>query len=105
MPRRLPPREVNRCKWGRGVKTVVGAMPKDGLWIDPLEIKVIGPHDSITRDPSRSLEYLIRVNSKSAKRPIPLLGRLLAGSGGSGIKVSKDLGQGLDRSQCLLGTH
>jgi hypothetical protein len=32
------------------VNTVIRAMQKEGFWIDPLEIKVIGPHDPIAKD-------------------------------------------------------
>jgi len=34
----------------RRVNNVVRDMQEDGFWIDPFEIKVIGPHDPIARD-------------------------------------------------------
>jgi hypothetical protein len=34
----------------RRVNTLIRAMQKEGFGIDPLEIKVIGPHDPIARD-------------------------------------------------------
>ena len=34
----------------RRVNTVIREMKKEGFWMDPVEIKVIGPHDPIAKD-------------------------------------------------------
>jgi hypothetical protein len=35
------------------VNAVMRGMEEDGLWVDPFEIKVIGPHDPIAKDMAR----------------------------------------------------